>query len=200
MKSIGIISVAPVMDRSSAPTSFVLRAKPVPVLMHTALTPRVCILAGFPMQWTALPPTTRRLRGDSRYAQLGDRRPRTVGPLRLVCVRVDSRGAGRSPGFIDCLVDRARSTTFPNASNGLEGKNHEQREDRPGGVFIIRSNTVEGGRQAAQASGGHLHVRGLHDDIYRDACRHGGILNTSDGSGIRTRSQTSRTAWLGAPA
>ena len=58
---------------------------------------------GYPMQWkglTAKHPEV--LRGSSgRYANWETADPERWVPMGYICIRVDSRGAGRSPGYLD---------------------------------------------------------------------------------------------------
>ena len=95
-------------------------------------------------------------------------------PDGYVCVRVDSRGAGRSPGFLDTHGRRGRPRISTIASNG--------RRLSPGraarsacAAFRITPEPVAGRRAAATASGGDLRLGG-RSDYYRDNNRHGGIL------------------------
>src|ERR1700740_2988593 len=96
-------------------------------------------------------------------------------PDGYVCVRVDSRGAGRSPGFLDVLsareaqglaarVEWAGKEPWSNAKLGLTG------------ISYYAMNQW----QAAPLKPKHLAALCIWEgasDYYREFCRHGGILS-----------------------
>jgi len=97
-------------------------------------------------------------------------------PDGYVCVRVDSRGAGRSPGFIDPFSPRETQDFYQCIewagvqpwSNGKVGLN---------GVSYYGTNQW----QVASLQPPHLAAMCVWEggaDWYRDMTRHGGILNT----------------------
>lgn len=133
---------------------------------------------GFPMQWKGLTSDYPEvLRGSTgRYANWETADPERWVPFGYVCVRVDSRGAGRSPGVIDCwspreiedfceCIEWAGTQPWSNGKIGLAGVSYyattqwQVAAKRPRHLAAICP--FEG-----------------YSDMYRDACRHGGILNT----------------------
>ena len=133
---------------------------------------------GFPMQWKGLTSDFPEvLHGSTgRYANWETVDPERWVPFGYVCIRVDSRGAGRSPGYIDCWSSReiddfgeciewAGTQPWSNGKIGLAGVSYyattqwQVAAKRPKHLAAICP--FEG-----------------YTDIYRDACRHGGILNT----------------------
>jgi predicted acyl esterase len=97
-------------------------------------------------------------------------------PEGYACVRVDSRGAGRSPGFIDCFSPRETKDFYDCIewaaiqpwSNGKIGLN---------GISYYGMNQW----QVATQQPPHLAAMCVWEgaaDWYRDATHHGGILST----------------------
>ena len=95
-------------------------------------------------------------------------------PDGYVCVRVDSRGAGRSPGFLDCWSAREAQDIYDCVewagtqpwSNGKVGIN---------GISYYAMNQWNAGALRPP----HLAALCIWEgaaDYYRDLCRHGGIL------------------------
>jgi predicted acyl esterase len=133
---------------------------------------------GYPVQWRSLTATHPEiLRGSSgKYANWETADPERWVPFGYVCIRVDSRGAGRSPGVIDCFSPRetqdfhdciewAAKQPWSNGKIGLAGVSYY------------------GASQWVVAARRPPHLAAIcpfegFSDFYRDACRHGGILNT----------------------
>ena len=112
-------------------------------------------------------------------------------PDGYVCVRVDSRGAGRSPGYLDVWSPREAQDLFQCIewagtqpwSNGKVGLN---------GISYYAINQWQVGALRPP----HLAARCIWEgcsDFYRELCRHGGILRTSLRAGIGARSQLCST-------
>ena len=80
-------------------------------------------------------------------------------PHGYVCVRVDSRGAGRSPGFIDHFSPRETQGLLRLHRMGRRAALVE-RQGRPQRHFLLRHQPVAGGVAAAAASRGHVHLGG----------------------------------------
>ena len=80
-------------------------------------------------------------------------------PDGYVCVRVDSRGAGRSPGIYGSVVG-AGDEGFLQLHRMGGRPALEQRQGRPERHFLLRDEPVAGGGHAAAASGGDLHLGG----------------------------------------
>lgn len=133
---------------------------------------------GFPMQWKGLTSQYPEvLRGSSgRYANWETADPERWVPFGYVCIRVDSRGAGRSPGVIDCwspreiedfcdCIEWAARQPWSNGKIGLAGVSYyattqwQVAAKRPKHLAAICP--FEG-----------------YSDFYRDVIRHGGILHT----------------------
>ena len=122
-------------------------------------------------------PTPEVLRGSTgRYANWETADPERWVPFGYVCVRVDSRGAGRSPGVIDCwspreiedfcdCIEWAARQPWCNGKIGLAGVSYyattqwQVAAKRPKHLAAICP--FEG-----------------YSDFYRDVCRHGGIFHT----------------------
>jgi len=133
---------------------------------------------GYPMQWkglTAKHPEV--LQGSSgRYANWETADPERWVPMGYICIRVDSRGAGRSPGVVDSFSPRevqdfhdciewAAQQPWSNGRVGLAGVSYY------------------GATQWMVAATRPPHLAAMcpfegFSDFYRDACRHGGIMNT----------------------
>jgi predicted acyl esterase len=133
---------------------------------------------GFPMQWKGLTSDYPEvLRGSTgRYANWETVDPERWVPFGYVCIRVDSRGAGRSPGFLDCWSSReiddfseciewAGTQPWSNGKIGLAG------------VSYYASTQWQVAARRPKHLAAICPFEG-YTDIYRDACRHGGILNT----------------------
>jgi uncharacterized protein len=133
---------------------------------------------GFPMQWkglTAQHPEV--LRGSSgRYANWETADPERWVPFGYICIRVDSRGAGRSPGAIDCwspreiqdfceCIEWAAKQPWSNSKIGLAGVSY----------YGVTQWLVAAKRPKHLAA--ICPFEGF-SDFYRDCCRHGGILHT----------------------
>jgi uncharacterized protein len=152
---------------------------PFPVLMSCGPYAKgLHFSEGFPMQWKGLTSQYPEvLRGSSgRYANWETADPERWVPFGYVCIRVDSRGAGRSPGVIDCwspreiedfceCVEWAGKQPWSNGKIGLAGVSYyattqwQVAAKRPKHLAAICP--FEG-----------------YSDFYRDVIRHGGILNT----------------------
>ncbi len=133
---------------------------------------------GFPMQWKGLTQQHPEvLRGSSgKYANWETADPERWVPLGYICIRVDSRGAGRSPGFNDCwspreiddfveCIEWAGTQPWSNGKIGLAG------------VSYYASSQWQVAARRPRHLAAICPFEG-YADIYRDACRHGGILNT----------------------
>jgi hypothetical protein len=131
---------------------------------------------GYKSQWTRLEKNfPEAIRGSSNKYQnweLVD--PEKWVPDGYVCVRVDSRGAGRSPGLIDVWSAREAQDLYGGIewagtqawSNGKVGLN---------GISYYAMNQW----QVAALQPPHLAAMCLWEgasDYYRELCRHGGIL------------------------
>lgn len=133
---------------------------------------------GYPVQWHSLVAAHPEiLKGSSgRYANWETADPERWVPLGYICIRVDSRGAGRSPGVIDPFSPReakdfhdciewAAGQPWSNGKIGLAGVSY----------YAATQWMVAATRPAHLAA--ICPFEGF-SDYYRDACRHGGILNT----------------------
>jgi hypothetical protein len=133
---------------------------------------------GFPMQWKGLTSDYPEvLRGSTgRYANWETVDPERWVPFGYVCVRVDSRGAGRSPGFIDCWSTRE----IDDFSECIEWAG---RQPWSNGKIGLAGVSYYASTQWQVAAKRPKHLAAIcpfegYTDIYRDVCRHGGILNT----------------------
>jgi predicted acyl esterase len=133
---------------------------------------------GYPSQWARLLEAAPEvLEGSSNRYQAWE----LVDPERWVpdgyaCVRVDSRGAGRSPGYVDCwspretldlklAIEWAGSQPWCNGKVGLNG------------ISYYAMNQWQVGALRPK----HLAAMCIWEgssDYYRELCRHGGILCT----------------------
>lgn len=152
---------------------------PFPVLMsHGPYAKGLHFGEGFPMQWKGLTSDYPEvLRGSSgRYANWETVDPERWVPFGYACVRVDSRGAGRSPGVLDCWSSReiddfceciewAAAQPWSNGKIGLAG------------VSYYASTQWQVAARRPRHLAAICPFEG-YTDMYRDACRHGGILNT----------------------
>jgi len=152
---------------------------PFPVLMSCGPYAKgLHFSEGFPMQWKGLTSEYPEvLRGSTgRYANWETVDPERWVPFGYVCIRVDSRGAGRSPGYIDCwstreiedfkeCIEWAGTQPWSNGKVGLAG------------VSYYASTQWQVAAKRPKHLAAICPFEG-YTDIYRDACRHGGVLNT----------------------
>ncbi|QUN32722.1 CocE/NonD family hydrolase (plasmid) [Cupriavidus sp. KK10] len=133
---------------------------------------------GFPAQWQSL--TTKHpeiLKGSSsKYANWETADPERWVPLGYICIRVDSRGAGRSPGVIDCFSPRE-------AQDFYDCIEWAAKQPWSNGKIGLAGVSYYGATQWLVAAKRPPHLAAIcpfegFSDYYRDACRHGGILNT----------------------
>lgn len=133
---------------------------------------------GYPVQWRSL--TAKHpeiLRGSSgRYANWETADPERWVPFGYICIRVDSRGAGRSPGVIDCFSPRETQDLH----DCIEWA---ARQAWSNGKIGLAGVSYYGATQWLVAAKRPPHLAAIcpfegFSDFYRDACRHGGILNT----------------------
>ena len=133
---------------------------------------------GFPAQWkslTAAHPEV--LKGSSgKYANWETADPERWVPLGYICIRVDSRGAGRSPGVIDCFSPRE-------AQDFHDCIEWAAQQPWSNGKIGLAGVSYYGATQWLVAARRPPHLAAIcpfegFSDYYRDACRHGGILNT----------------------
>lgn len=133
---------------------------------------------GYPVQWRSL--TAKHpeiLRGSSgRYANWETADPERWVPFGYICIRVDSRGAGRSPGVIDCFSLR-ETQDFHDCIEWAA------RQPWSNGKIGLAGVSYYGATQWLAAAKRPPHLAAIcpfegFSDFYRDACRHGGILNT----------------------
>ena len=149
---------------SSALTSFVPTVKACyPVLMSCGPYGKGLHFGeGFPMQWKGLTSDYPEvLRGSTgRYANWETADPERWVPFGYVCIRVDSRGAGRSPGVLDCwsareiedfcdCIEWAAQQPWCNGKIGLAG------------VSYYATTQWQVAAKRPETPGGHLPVRGL---------------------------------------
>ncbi len=80
-------------------------------------------------------------------------------PHGYVCVRVDSRGCGRSPGYVDPFSPR-ETRDFAACIEWAGEQAVEQRQGRPERHFLLRDQSVAGGLAATAASGGDVRMGG----------------------------------------
>ncbi len=118
---------------------------------------------GYKSAWTAHRPRPRRRlpQGSSNKYQnweLFD--PEKWVPDGYALVRVDSRGAGRSPGYLDVWSPREAKDIARLRRLGRHAALVE-RQGRPARHFLLLDEPVAGGAAAATASGGAVHLGGL---------------------------------------
>jgi uncharacterized protein len=148
------------------------------ILSHGPYAKGLAFSEGYPGQWRLM--TERHpevLRGSSgRYQNWEVADPEKWVPDGYVCVRVDSRGAGRSPGYLDPFSPRetrdlyeciewAAAQPWSNGKVGLCG------------ISYYAMNQW----QVAALHPPHLAAMCVWEgaaDFYRDASHHGGILST----------------------
>ena len=133
---------------------------------------------GYPMQWNFLAefqPTVT-AGSSNKYQNWESCDPEQWVPHGYACVRVDSRGAGRSPGDIDCFSERETQDYYEciewagvqpwcNGKVGLSGVSY----------YAMNQWQVAAKRPPHLAA--ICPFEGAAD-FYRDAVRHGGILST----------------------
>ena len=131
---------------------------------------------GYPDQWRILASATRtRSRARRTGTRTGRSSTRSGGcPHGYACVRIDSRGAGRSPGYLDPWSPREARDIFECIGwaaaqpwcNGRVGMS---------GISYYAMNQW----RVASLQPPHLAAICVWEgaaDFYRDACYHGGIL------------------------
>lgn len=133
---------------------------------------------GYPVQWHSLVAAHPEiLTGSSgRYANWETADPERWVPLGYICIRVDSRGAGRSPGVIDPFSPR-EAKDFHDCIEWAAGQPWSSGKIGLAGVSYYAAT------QWMVAATRPAHLAAIcpfegFSDYYRDACRHGGILNT----------------------
>jgi predicted acyl esterase len=133
---------------------------------------------GFPMQWKGLTSDYPEvLRGSTgRYANWETVDPERWVPFGYVCVRVDSRGAGRSPGVIDCWSPRE-------IEDFCECIEWAARQPWSNGKIGLAGVSYYATTQWQVAAKRPKHLAAIcpfegYSDFYRDVCRHGGIMHT----------------------
>ncbi len=133
---------------------------------------------GYPAQWQSLTAEHPEiLRGSSgKYANWETADPERWVPFGYVCIRVDSRGAGRSPGVIDCFSPRE-------AQDFHDCIEWAAQQPWSNGKIGLAGVSYYGATQWLAAARRPPHLAAIcpfegFSDYYRDACRHGGILNT----------------------
>jgi len=148
------------------------------ILSHGPYAKGLTFQQGYPDQWrllTAAHPDVEE-GSSSRYQSWEVVDPEQWVPHGYVCVRVDSRGAGRSPGHLDCWSPQEASDFYECIewagaqpwSNGKVGLN---------GISYYAINQW----QVASLQPPHLAAMCAWEgaaDHYRDICYHGGIPST----------------------
>jgi len=133
---------------------------------------------GYPMQWQSLVAAHPEiLKGSSgRYANWETADPERWVPLGYICIRVDSRGAGRSPGVVDPFSPRE----VQDFHDCIEWAAHQPWSN---GKIGLAGVSYYAATQWLVAATRPPHLAAIcpfegFSDYYREACRHGGILNT----------------------
>jgi len=133
---------------------------------------------GYPMQWQSLVAAHQEiLKGSSgRYANWETADPERWVPLGYICIRVDSRGAGRSPGVVDPFSPRE----VQDFHDCIEWAAHQPWSN---GKIGLAGVSYYAATQWLVAATRPPHLAAIcpfegFSDYYREACRHGGILNT----------------------
>jgi predicted acyl esterase len=106
-------------------------------------------------------------------------------PDGYICVRVDSRGAGRSPGVLDIFSPREAKDFY----HCIEWAGIQSWSNGKIGLLGISYYAVNQWHVAALQPP-HLAACCVWEgfaDYYRDCCRHGGILNTFLGGWFKTQ-------------
>lgn len=113
---------------------------------------------------------------SNKYQSFEVTDPENWVPYGYVCVRVDSRGAGRSPGYLDCLSER-ETRDFHDC---IEWAGVQSWSNGKVGLIGISYYAVNQW-QVAALKPPHLAAICPFEgfvDLYRDAVRHGGILSS----------------------
>ena len=133
---------------------------------------------GYPAQWKSLVAEWPEILKGSpgRYANWETADPERWVPLGYICIRVDSRGAGRSPGVIDNFSPR-ETQDFHDCIEWAA------RQPWSNGKIGLAGVSYYGATQWLAAAKRPPHLAAIcpfegFSDFYRDGCRHGGILNT----------------------
>ena len=132
---------------------------------------------GYKSQWARLEEAVPEILTDSsnNYQNWELVDPEVWVPDGYVCVRVDSRGAGRSPGVIDCwspletedfhdCIEWAGTQNWSNGKVGVNGISY----------YAMNQWTVAATKPKHLAA---LCIWEGSSDFYRELCRHGGILS-----------------------
>ncbi|MFM0673348.1 CocE/NonD family hydrolase [Paraburkholderia sediminicola] len=137
---------------------------------------------GLPMQ-TGYAPVWRQLTRDhpdavaestNKYQSFEVADPECWVPYGYICIRVDSRGSGRSQGYLDCLSARETKDYY----NCIEWAAVQSWSSGKIGLTGISYYAVNQW-QVAALKPPHLHAICPFEgfaDLYRDTVRHGGIL------------------------
>jgi predicted acyl esterase len=148
------------------------------ILSHGPYAKGLAFQDGYPVQWRLMTEAHPDVAAGSSNAyqawELVD--PEKWVPHGYACVRVDSRGAGRSPGFLDCWSPQETRDLYAciewaaaqHWSNGRVGLN---------GISYYAINQW----QVAALQPPHLTAMCAWEgaaDHYRDVCFHGGIRST----------------------
>ena len=96
-------------------------------------------------------------------------------PDGYVLVRVDSRGAGRSPGYLETWSPREAQGHRALRRLGRRAAVVE-RQGRPARHLVLLDEPVAGGAAASRKHLAALCIWEGSSDYYRELCRHGGIL------------------------
>ncbi len=152
-------------------------AGPVPVILtYGPYGKGLSFQAGYPDQWRTLetqhPDVT--AGSSNRYQNWEVVDPEKWVPEGYACVRVDSRGAGRSPGFIDCFSPRETKDFY----NCIEWAGTQPWSTGKVGLLGI-SYYAMNQWHVASLQPPHLTAMCPWEgaaDYYRDMFRHGGIL------------------------
>ena len=103
--------------------------------------------------------------------------PEKFVPEGYAVVRIDTRGAGRSPGFLDIWSLR-EAQDYATASNGRRGKPWSNGKIGLQRHLVPGDEPVAGrGARSRRISSAMFVFEGAYD-YYRDMVRHGGILCT----------------------
>ncbi|CAD6557700.1 CocE/NonD family hydrolase [Paraburkholderia sabiae] len=133
---------------------------------------------GFPFQWNMLTKNHPEVMRDtsSRHANWETVDPERWVPHGYVCIRVDSRGSGQSPGFVDPFSERETKDYF----DCIEWAGVQPWSSGKVGLLGV-SYFAQNQWQVAALRPPHLAAICPFEgaaDLYRDAIRHGGILST----------------------
>jgi predicted acyl esterase len=132
---------------------------------------------GYKSQWSRLEEAVPEILTDTsnKYQNWELVDPEVWVPDGYACVRVDSRGAGRSPGVIDCwspletedfheCIEWAGTQNWSNGKVGVNGISY----------YAMNQWTVAATKPKHLAA---LCIWEGSSDFYRELCRHGGILS-----------------------